>query len=204
MAPTFDNADIANLVSGDWYNGDYGAVFTDWPVQGQTFTTGGNAQGYSLNAVTVQHGNYSYNEVGWGPFTVQVGTVSGSVLTPILTTTTSNGLPDAVLAHQYLTVRFDSPVHLGPNTTYGFDWGSSLGGFLIASNTANSYTRGDAYQSGANSIPDNGSLSFYGGVDRVFHLDMTAVPEPSTCVLGGIGLISLMAYAWRKRKCVPS
>ena len=36
-----------------------------------------------------------------------------------------------------------------------------------------------------------------------FQLSAT-IPEPSTVVLMAMGAISLLAYAWRKRKCVPS
>jgi hypothetical protein len=45
----------------------------------------------------------------------------------------------------------------------------------------------------------------YTGIDKVY-LNFTAAsaPEPSGLVLVSIGLISLLAYAWRKRRCVPS
>ena len=32
----------------------------------------------------------------------------------------------------------------------------------------------------------------------------TLAPEPSSLVLLSVGLLSLLAYAWRKRRCVPS
>jgi hypothetical protein len=41
------------------------------------------------------------------------------------------------------------------------------------------------------------------GVGNV-RLSYAPAPEPSTVVLLGIGMLGLLAYAWRKRKCVPS
>ena len=41
----------------------------------------------------------------------------------------------------------------------------------------------------------------YGSVTEV---QVIGVPEPNTIVLFAGGLIGLVAYAWRKRKCVPS
>ena len=35
-------------------------------------------------------------------------------------------------------------------------------------------------------------------------IQATQSPEPSTLILLVAGLVGLLAYAWRKRKCVPS
>ena len=44
-----------------------------------------------------------------------------------------------------------------------------------------------------------GAANVYFGIDSV-RLDAIPTPEPSTLVLLGIGLLGLLAYAWRKRR----
>ncbi|MCG8584288.1 MAG: hypothetical protein MI757_06210, partial [Pirellulales bacterium] len=101
-APTVDGADIANFTgsstdAGNVQGGDDGATYVahDRPALGQTFTTGSNALGYDLNAISLQHVLYdpldppdppgpSFWSVdgGWagstndGRFDLQVGTIT--------------------------------------------------------------------------------------------------------------------------------
>ena len=42
-------------------------------------------------------------------------------------------------------------------------------------------------------------LHTYTFADTVTSFDLSPVPEPSTLVLAGVGAISLLAYAWRRR-----
>jgi len=59
---------------------------------------------------------------------------------------------------------------------------------------------------GAMFVPTGGSVSYLGkigytaGGGRVFNVTIGEVPEPSTLVLLGMGLMGLVCYAWRKRK----
>jgi len=140
-APTVDGADIANFagVSSDASNiaggndeGTYIAIGRD--AVGQTFTTGGNVWGYRLNAITLQHANYSTYwslDAGWntyngGSFKVQIGTISGGVFTPLATETAA--MDASAPANQnpgtgssrYATITLASPVSLDANTVYGF------------------------------------------------------------------------------------
>jgi hypothetical protein len=74
-APTVDGADIANNNGAVDAGGDLGHIWSNRPLQGQTFTTGNNVGGYLLNAVTLQNLN---NTVTSSPvFEVTVGSISG-------------------------------------------------------------------------------------------------------------------------------
>jgi hypothetical protein len=72
-----------------------------------------------------------------------------------------------------------------------------------AADAANSYAvgflSGISLESGFEYAGATGGSTF--GIDSVA---LRAVPEPTTIVLLGTGLLGLLAYAWRKRKCVPS
>ena len=157
----------------------YGAIAH---IRGQTFTTGSNVGGYQFNAVTLKNLN---NNISNGPtHNVVIGSVSGTVMTQIGSTETA--VAPNYTPGDYLTFTFDTPLTLSANTTYGFLWGTAASGFVTVNNPDGStYSGGTAISSGDNNVPALGSL-IDRNVDRVFHADLTAVPEPSSTALLGL------------------
>jgi len=123
------------------YSGNYLAGDTGVAV-GQTFTTGSNAGGYILSAISVhQIGSFNtfYDYTG-GTITAQVfqtGTsVGGGVqnIVPLSTETASVGGEDDGMTYangilganaKWLTITLATPLTLLPNTQYGFQLASS-------------------------------------------------------------------------------
>ena len=185
-APTVDGADIANDNGAVDAGGDQGHMWSNRPHQGQTFITGSNAAGYTLNAVTLK--NLTNTVTNAPTFNVVVGSVTGTTMTQIGSTETAVSPNYAPL--DYITFTFDTPLTLNANTTYGFLWGSAGSGFVTVNNLDDStFGGGTAISSGDNNVPDLSNV-IARNVDRVFHADLDAIPEPSTALLGlaGIGL----------------
>lgn len=207
-APTVDDADIAmlNVAGQSDAGGDQGHIWSNRPVQGQTFTTGSNVLGYELDAITLRNfnNNVAGNAATW---TVRVGTVSGTTFTPITSETSNNSI--SYVPGDYLTFSYASTINLAPNTTYGFDWGTSGSGFVTANNANTNYSGGEAFSSGTNSAPDDANLLFR-GVDRVFHVNLATNHEgfgvnfiggrnagDSNGIIGGTDLAGVGEYAQR-------
>ncbi len=184
-APTIDGADIANLSGGSdaGGSGNNGHMWSNRPHQGQSFITGSNTGGYQLNAVTLQ--NLSNNVSSNPTFNVLVGSFAGTTLTQIGSTET--GAAPNYTPGDYITFTFDTPLTLAANTTYAFIWGSNGEGFVTSNNLDDStYTGGTALSSGDNNVPVlNNVISR--NLDRVFHVDLVAIPEPGTALLGLLG-----------------
>lgn len=223
-APTVDGADIANLggaiVSATGENPNLGGLwdYVNRPAQGETFTTGSNAGGYTFNAVTL----LSTNDIVFPhvPFNVYVSSVSGTTATQIVADPSSNNVNIGV--GDYITVTFAAPIHLNPNSVYAVDWEALWGGSLPEGNSGRgtnlAHTEGNAYADGSVYLryehavtqspdwpPMNHDaaptvLELHPNYDLAFHLDMTAVPEPSTLTLLASGVAGLLCYAWRRRK----
>lgn len=222
-APAQDGADIANFsgVSADADNilgGVDGGTYVagNQPAQGQTFTTSGAAD-QSLNAITVQHVNYAGTywslDSGWagyndGRFSLQVGTISGGVFTPLITETASmvssappNQNPGTGSA-QFATITLDSPLALSASTAYAFvltvtadfDPGNTPYFELNGDGTTSAnYADGEAFSlTGTFGGGDATSAVVARTGDRVFHLDIGVVPEPSIALLGGLGILGLL------------
>jgi len=191
-APTVDGADIANDNGAVDAGGDLGHIWANRPLQGQSFVTGANAGGYTLNAVTMKNLN---NTVTNGPtFNLIVGslTTTGSpeVLTQIGSTETAVSPNYAPL--DYITFTFTAPFTLNPNTTYGFLWGSNGSGFVTVNNADDTtYGGGTALSSGAGGVADLNDVLLR-DLDRVFHVDMAAIPEPATMGLLAFGGLALL------------
>lgn len=212
------SADVDNIAGGD-DQGTYIAIGRD--AVGQTFTTGGNLGGYQLDAVTLQHVNYDTFwslDTGWngyngGSFGLQIGTISAGVFTPLLTeaalmdaSAPANMNPGTGSA-MFATISLGTPISLSANTTYGFAVYSTNDGTTDPNNgpyfevngdgtTSANYTGGEAFGLVTSSYSATDTVVSRAG-DRVFHLDMVAVPEPASFSL--IGLFGAGVLLVRRR-----
>lgn len=209
-APTVDGADIANL-TWDSVGGKLTKTFTDTQNPGQSFTTGANAGGYTLNSFSLQTHTPSQN-TGHGAreWEMRLIAISGSGA-GATSTTAAQALAISQPAGtwavaDWFTWIFDSPVALSANTAYGIDvehstgddWGNGITYFRHnnADNIAGGhwYTRGDG---------DPGTFSDYTktGRDFVFHANLTAtaIPEPASLAMLGLGSVVMLVLVRRRR-----
>ena len=196
-------------------------VAADRPAQGQTFTTGSNAGGYTLSAVTVRIqgytnntasgsniGGYDLNDTG-STFRLRVGRISGTTFIPLTQETAAaggTGNPGQGGAANgpgtYLTFTLKAPIVLAPNTAYGFDLGTSgdyfeMLGIRDAATGGNPYAAGAAYTSGANGLAA-GTIATQTG-DRVFQISLTAYTPPAAGTFVHPGLLNTEADFERMR-----
>jgi Concanavalin A-like lectin/glucanases superfamily/Immunoglobulin I-set domain len=197
--------DRTNNVGGtnDDQGGNFVYLDNGRPAQGQTFITGGNANGYTLTAVTLKQVAYdTYALVPDITYHVRITSPSGSALTVLAEETAfvptdltdcatcnfpDNGCCDFLPGSgRYITFTFATPVVLNPNTTYGFDVGAASVGdhYWETDGTANTnaYTGGTAYSTGVAADNygyglGNTTLTERTG-DRVFVVALTAAVAP--------------------------
>ena len=210
-APTVDGADIAQLDGLTDPGGDQGHFWDNRPNHGQTFTTGPNAAGYTLSAVSllarVDQG--STTSPTWD---IRIGTVDGSnVFTPVQAeTATGVTIPQAYNGGsappppQWVTWTLGTPTVLAPNTLYGFDLHPSGGGFISLNNPGDVYGGGTAISSGDNYPASPPNALRVWGFDRVFHVDLApagaVIPEPMTMLAVGLGISGLGGYIRKRRR----
>src|SRR5262245_32787095 len=214
-APTLGTNDQANLTghvtSGSTANqtksnvGGAGANTTyladDQMIQGQTFRTGSNTNGYQLTAVTLRQVTYStFALVPDIDYSIRITIPATNSLTVLAEETISVPADDTDCATcnfptiaggnnqgagsgRYITFTLDNPVVLNPNTTYGFDvGGGSVRHYWEADgrsctpsgpncNPIDPYINGTAYSSGGNG---SGSTTYTNrSGDRVFVVALT-------------------------------
>lgn len=190
----------AGNIGGSGVNADGGANngmandastrVTNQTPQGQTFTTGSNANGYEVSGITVRVVGYTNNtatganQPSWNlgymnwPTTVTVGKVNGtthSILSIQNFMPGSEGTPGVGSSTNgpgtYITFNLPFPVHLDPNATYSFDLLTGNSSFEWLGTSSDPYAGGTAYsRSGATLTPLAG--------DRVFQVSMTASTTP--------------------------
>ena len=141
-APVVDDADVAMLNSVGQFDpgGNEGHIWSNRPIQGQTFTTGDSAGGYDLTAVTLQD-EENTNGNNTSGFTVRVGEISGTTFSQVRSETANNSI--SYVPNDFITFTFSTPVHLEPSTTYGFDWDAAGAGFTTWNNADTNYTGGE-------------------------------------------------------------
>lgn len=188
------NSDTLNIGgTGVTYTGTNDAstyVANDRTTQGQTFTTGADPDGYTLNGIYVKHVLYTdnMNNGTWSGLTdgtavtVRVCSVSGTALTQLssetATVATGSGIPGGTGSSPYwsgtgkwLYIALATPVALVANTQYSFDLTSNGPWFELAGLEAGPYAGGVAYTTATKSALDMGTVHING--DRTFALDMT-------------------------------
>lgn len=197
-------------------------VAFDQRTQGQTFTTGANAGGYQVNAFWYQQVNYPsfYYFPPGGTLTfrvtdpVQTGTAgfgldaesyttTGLEPNTISTTFVDNSSP---APGTWVRFGFDTPLTVLPNTLYGVDatgiltTGFNADPFFETNGNGDdtTYLLGSAYRgtSGQNGVVSNDLVDRTG--DRVFLVELAAVPEPASISIVALGL--LMAAGIRTRR----
>ena len=181
------------------------ADYTDNYTPGQTFFTGSNSLGYTLNSLTLKATGSAGNFQDDSTVTVRIENVGPTnsngytTLTPFATFTA----PTASLLNTSDFFTFNlavAPVHLAAGTAYAFDFQSANPGGTYYLGTDKS--SGDAYSGGTafNEEYYNGSsIRYPQSYDRTFDLGLTpdasAAPEPSQLaglgftVLGALGLM---------------
>ncbi|HXB60700.1 MAG TPA: beta-L-arabinofuranosidase domain-containing protein [Candidatus Acidoferrales bacterium] len=208
--PTPGTYDIYNFsgASHDGANAGNGSTFPDGAAndaytyiagdradQGQTFITGSNTNGYSLNAIWVRHVGYTNNAAltYWqmnGGVTITVRITSpalaggaGFVLDSETYVTTGNeGWGGSFNSNNgdgdWVEITLDKPFYLAPGTAYGFDVTSSTtGAFWEWLGTSNNvYAGGSAYNGSTSGQPDLSLNTLVG--DRVFLMSLTTAASP--------------------------
>ncbi len=189
-APAVDGEDIANPNPGSASDagGDQGHIWSNRPLQGQTFTTGGLAGGYLLKSVTLQNLN---NNIGSSAvFTVRVGTVSGTVFSVVHSESTTNSV--SYSPNDYITFTFTTPIALSPNTVYGFDWDATGSGFVTTNLPDASYAGGVGFSNGGGGTPNDSALVFR-TVDRIFHADLDGVAPNGVADIANLAATAITA-----------
>ena len=184
--PAANEADIANDSGAVDAGGDQGHVWSNRPHQGQSFTTGPDAGGYLLKAVTLKNLN---NRISNSPtFNIRVGTLTatGSPETFTQIGTTETAVAPSYAPLDYLTFTFSTPRSLDPNTLYAIMWGSAGSGFVSVNNFNDSgYLGGTAISSGDNNNPNYNNVILR-NVDRVFHLDIETRAPSGVAEIGNL------------------
>lgn len=194
-APILDGADIAQFVQNPGNSTGLNYYFYTDYERGSTFTTGGIAA--TLDAVSF--GIFDSGNVG--PFAlpnmkVTIGSVSGNTFTPVYTES-NLGWDGAqtVSSGQWVTLNLSTPVSLSPNTLYAYSIiNSGSDGYAGLGNTSSDLLAGARVIS-----LSGGTISYASDVDATFHLNMAAIPEPSTyAALAGALALGWVIYRRRR------
>lgn len=187
-APTVDGLDIANLVAPTGST----LIYSDRPVQGQTFTTGGTAG--SLTALTVMISETTGTVFeGWKDYRIRFGTHNDPLTTLTATVNqTPRYNPDLVtFTNYYFTFTLDAPIALAANTSYMFDvgvqasqeaWPTGIPSIHQSANTYAGGTKTSGAQTGQ--AATKFTVSRATNNDLIFHANIELPPAPDITVSG--------------------
>ncbi len=187
-------------------------IAPDRNSQGQSFTTGSNALGYTIDSITIQHALWSsflsngtwYNIQDADTFEFQFGTISGTTKTPLLTdiaTYSGSAIVGNGTSGTGTFLTFDmSAAGLGvlsANTTYYFLVAPETGGAYFETNGMRTGAAGFVGYAGGVALTGDAAGTIGTGVvardgDRAFHAALTAVAIPAPTALNGAMAIGLL------------
>jgi hypothetical protein len=194
--PTVDGADVALITTTD-LNSSGTKIYTDANNNfGQSFTTGSNVAGYTITGFSFQVRTASSAPPGTKTFSIRVGGIDGLDFTT-LSNEIGHVQSGAWAEEDWWTFTFDTPVTLAADTLYGVD--GEMTAASASYTTGIPYFRfasGSQYADGSKYSRADGDpaviSSTSGTNDSVFHVNMTAVPEPSAALLGALGFLALL------------
>lgn len=194
-APTTNDLDISNANAG--VNDGLDPIVIDGSTNkgvGQSFLTG--VSGGFLNAVTMKSRSTATNDYsgvsGTQTFEVRIGKITGDHAgLDIVSTQTITGSMNGFANGDFITWTLNSAVALDASTQYGFvvnETAGNVGRIDLAKNTT--YSDGRVLYQNYNdwtTTPVLQGLGNNSGRDANFHVDISAVPEPSSLALLGLG-----------------
>ena len=198
-APTTDGLDISNANAS--VNDGLDPIVIDGDTNkgvGQSILMGGTAG--NLTAFTMKTRSSATNDYsgvsGTQTYEVRIGTIVGDHASfNVISTQTITGSLAGLTNGDFITWTLDSAVTLSANTLYGVivNGMDNVPRLDLAKNTT--YDDGRVLYQNYNSwttTPVLGSLGNNSGRDANFHMNITAVPEPSAVALLGLGGLALL------------
>lgn len=199
--PATDAFDQYSFVTGGTL--DTGKDYSDnGGPPGQTFTTPAGSD-FELRSISFKGGNSADGSISLSTWAYRISAVSGTTLTPLKTGTGYGGPVSGLTSTSWLTFTFtDTDVlTLSPNTTYAIEFYSETRWWGIARDTAGTaYANGSAFNSTSPGRSFSSTTINLRSWDRTFHVDLEVVPEPSTWMLAGSGLILLFVVRRRRSR----
>lgn len=194
-APTVGSADQSNLsptaAATTSTNPNY---YTNNPngAPGETFTTG-SASSYNLNSITVldqsEHGGFHAG----ANITLALYSVSGTNFAVQDVLSAMIGTSGLAASGDYIELTLNSPITLKGSSVYGYGIISSNGYSGLGVDPNADYAGGSLAMFGL-----GGLTTSAGAPNAIFDVGLTAVPEPATLALLGLGSLALAASS-RKR-----
>ncbi len=172
---------------------------------GQLFTTGSNAQGYTLTSVTLKDLNEQGGLTNNNPVGLDIVAINGASYTIIGRYT---GSVSSVGTGDYVTISVPTGLTLNADTQYGFFVFSAYASHASGYGTGNTnpYT-GLALDTSATdyiggniaAFNSNGTFVSDPNLQSIFDVGLTAVvPEPASLAIFGIGAMGLLGLGRRK------
>jgi autotransporter-associated beta strand protein len=166
--------------------------------------SGSTSAGYTISGTGAN--TLTFNNAGHGS---TIGLTGGSHVIDAPVVLADNLTVRSGSANSW-TLSFDTASSIAQSGTgsYSLTMNGAGGTLILSGSDSDSYTGGTNVEAGtlivtnSEAIPNGTSLTVGAGALSIFGASNApaAVPEPSTFVLLGIGAISLVGYAWRRRR----